>query len=255
METERSSRVAFSPMNVIAGASVLILFATIAWSSLARGEGRQQIFARAPVAADTTTILPIDRIASSTNATSSTPVGDAIASEFTSRFVALSQNGVTASTAGELATDILPSLGTKTHSASDIPTDPDTSLSRVLHYRDDMRTALAPLLNNTTPELDIYAQWIQTGDDSYLATLGSIAKDYDAAIANAEKVRVPADAVQYQIGVLDAMTQFAAALRALANNAKDPVASITLLRTYNAAEKQMFTAFNSLALYSAQKAQ
>jgi hypothetical protein len=124
-----------------------------------------------------------------------------------------------------------------------------------LHYRDDMRTALAPLLNNTTPELDIYAQWIQTGDDSYLARLGSIAKDYDAAIANAEKVRVPADAVQYQIGVLDAMTQFAAALRALANNAKDPVASITLLRTYNAAEKQMFTAFNSLALYSAQKAQ
>ncbi len=240
-------------MNVIAGISTLVLFGAIAWSSLARGTGSGPVFARGTDARATLVSSDPD-LSPSTAATSSTPVGDAVLSQFASRFIALSQSGVASDTAATTAADIVPTLTAKAYTENSIPFDTDTSLARVLHYRSDLRTALAPLLNNTTPELDIYAQWIQTGDDQYLARLRQVADDYDAARSAAEKVRVPVDAVTYQIGILNAMSQFSAALRALADNAKDPVASLTLLRTYNMAEQQMFTAFNTLATYSSQKA-
>lgn len=241
-------------MNVIAGASTLVLFGAIAYSSLARGAENQPVFARSVDASATPASVDVDLISRSP-ATSTTPMGDAVLAQFATRFAALSQSGVEASAAADTAADIVPTLSAKTYSRDSIPFDPDTSLQRVLSYRSDLRTALAPLLNNTTPELDIYAQWIQTGDDRYLAQLRQIADDYDRARDAAEKVRVPADGVGFQIGILDALSQFSAALRSLADNAKDPVASLTLLRTYNMAEQKMFTAFNALAVYSSQKAQ
>lgn len=256
MVSERLSRVAFSPMNAIAAVSALVLFGAIAWTSLERYSGTAPAFVR-------TATAPADGIpaegaslglGTSTDATSTTPLGDAVLGQFASRFVALSQNGLATDTAAITAADITPTVQAQTFAPANIPTDPDTSLAGVIRYRNDLRIALAPLLNNTSPELDIYARWIDTGDDQYLNQLRSIAHDYASALSAAQKVHTPTDGVQFQVGILNALSSFGAALGALADNAKDPIASVTLLRTYNMAEQQMFTAFNALALYSAQKA-
>lgn len=243
---------AFSPMNMIAGVSAVVLVAALAWSSLNRGAPETPIFAHPT---DTNAATDVGGFAqpSASGATSSTPLGDAVLSQFAARYQALSASGVASDTAATEAADISPSISTTTYAENSIPTETDTSLAAVIRYRNDLRQALSPLLANTTPELDIYAQWINTGDQQYLDELNAIADSYDAAIAQAKNVKTPIDAVHYQAGILNAMAQFSAALRALANNAKDPIASLTLLRTYNMAEQQMFTAFNSLGVYAAQK--
>jgi hypothetical protein len=195
------------------------------------------------------------KIGATSSATSSTPLGDAILAQFFSTYTNLSAQGTSPDEAAEVAADIVPRIASRTFSESSVLTRTDTSLTGVLQYRAELREALAPLLNNTSPELDMYARWIDTGDTTYLEKLGAIAQDYDAAILRVEKVRAPADAVQVHSGILNAMSSFATALRALAHNAQDPVASLTLLRTYNMAEQQMFTAFNTLGLYAAAKTQ
>lgn len=240
-------------MNAIAGVSAVALVGVLVWGTYHRSPSDTPVFSRP---ADTGTTLPESDLSFATDATatSSTPLGDAILDQFATRFIALSQNGLATTTAADTAADITPTVPVHQFADSDIPVDPDTSIQGVIRYRNDLRIALTPLLNNTSPELDIYARWIDTGDDQYLAKLASIASDYDAAIIAASKVKAPADGVHYQAGILNAMSQFSTALKALSANAKDPIASVTLLRTYNMAEQQMFTAFNSLALYSAQKA-
>lgn len=241
-------------MNVIAGVSALALMGALIWSAANRTPDSSSLFVRAASHPSLGAESAIDMAMASSSATSTTPLGDAILGQFATRFIALAQNGLATSTAADTAADIVPSIQTPQFNDSDIPKDSDTSLARVIQYRNDLRIALAPLLNNTTPELDIYAQWIDTGDDTYLKKIASIAGDYDAAVLAAQKVRTPADAVHYQVGILNAMAQFSMSLKALSANAKDPIASVTLLRTYNMAEQQMFTAFNALGIYAAQKA-
>ncbi|MEN9413558.1 MAG: hypothetical protein RLZZ342_645 [Candidatus Parcubacteria bacterium] len=251
--SERIHGVAFSPMNVIAGASFVVLCGALAWTALNREPETAPIFARALESAPTDTDF-LD-IGATSSATSSTPLGDAILAQFISNYTNLSAQGALPDQVAETAADIVPHIETRTFSESAILTRTDTSLAGILQYRAELREALTPLLNNTTPELDMYAQWIDTGDTTYLDKLSAIARDYDAAILRVEKVRAPADAVQVHAGILNAMSSFATALRALAHNAQDPVASLTLLRTYNMAEQQMFTAFNTLGLYAAAKTQ
>lgn len=239
-------------MNMIAGGSAIVLISAIAWTSLHRGAPETPVFARPT---DTKAATDVGGFAqpAANDSTSSTPLGDAILSQFAARYQALSASGVASDTAATEAADIAPTISTTTYAESDIPTESDTSLAAVIRYRNDLRQALAPLLAHTTPELDIYAQWINTGDQQYLDELDAIADSYDASIAQAKNVKTPIDAVHYQAGILNAMAQFSAALRALANNARDPIASLTLLRTYNMAENQMFTAFNSLGVYAQAK--
>lgn len=251
---ERPSRVVFSPMNVIAGVSALALMGALIWSTLHRSPSQTPIFARAAAGSDTTVLGDTAGLDELALATSSTPLGDAILDQFASRYIAISQSGVASTSAAQIAADIVPNMPLKEFAEADIPSDPDTSLQRVLQYRNDLRIALEPLLSDTTPELEIYARWIDTGDAQYLTRLSAIAANYDAAIAAAARIRTPRDAVHYQVGILNAMGHFSAALRALSTNAHDPIASVSLLRTYNMAEQEMFTAFNSLALYAAQKA-
>ncbi len=241
-------------MNAIAGASALALVGVLVFNTLYRGPGTEPVFARATPETGATPLSDAQELAFAEASTSSTPLGDAILDQFASRYTALAQSGVSATSAAQIAADIVPTMPQKEFTDADIPADADTSLQRVLQYRNDLRIALEPLLSDTTPELEIYARWIDTGDAQYLARLAAIAGNYDAAITAAARVRTPRDAVHYQVGILNAMAHFSAALHALATNAHDPVASVSLLRTYNMAEQQMFTAFNSLALYSAQKA-
>jgi hypothetical protein len=123
----------------------------------------------------------------------------------------------------------------------------------MLRYRDDLRTALAPLLKNTGSELEIYGKYIETSDPSYLEQLSAAAVNYRAAADNAAAVTVPNDAVNYHKDILNAMEEFAATLDQMAAHATDPLASAALLRTYNQAESDMYTSFNSLSLYYSQK--
>lgn len=240
-------------MNALAGVSFLVLCVALAWAALREEPSTAPVFARAYT--QSTMAQESAPLAGTTAATSTTPLGDAILGQFVTRYTTLAARGADADDLARTATDIVPRIPATSHDAALIPADPDTSLARVLAYRTALRDALAPLLNNTEPELDIYAQWIDTGDRKHLDRLDAIANDYEKAVAQAKVVRTPADAVHLQAGILDAMSEFSLALRALARNAEDPIASLTLLRTYNAAEQKMFTAFNALGIYAAQKTQ
>jgi len=242
-------------MGIVAILALCVLLGSIAWS-MTRTEDAVVIRPYAPSSATTLNSQnDTSAFASTTAATSSTPLGDAILANFTSRYTQLAQNGSSQSDAENTAADIQPTIQHQTYAEAGIKIDHNTSLARVLQYRADMRVALAPLLNNSTPELEIYANYINTGSDIYLSQMKSVAQNYQLAAQNAAQVVVPADAVHYQAGVLNAMEEFSAALTALANNSNDPIASIALLRTYNTAEENMLNSFNSLALYSAAKTQ
>lgn len=245
-------------MNAIAGIAVISLFGAIGWSvthpvtdTYTTPPAKEPSPSLAISTADEKNLVrPVED-----TATSTTPLGDAIAARFGMEYASLaSKKAINAASVTEAA-DIRPIISYTTYTDADILSDQDTSLSRVLTYRAELRVALEPLIQNTTPELDIYAQYVETRDPAYLSQLHAIAKNYRAAGNAAAHIRVPADAVHLHVGILNAMSSFAAALDALANNANDPVGSVALLRTYNTAENAMLTSFDSLGRYAAAKTQ
>ena len=173
-------------------------------------------------------------------------------------YATLAENGAYAPEAGErIAGDVAESLRAhvsyKTYAAGDVTTTSDTSYGRMLAYRGDMQVALGPLLKNTEYELNMFARYIDTGDAEYLARLERTVENYRAAVENAAQLTVPADAVVHHIRVLNALSEFAATLDGLKDNADDPFASVALLRTYNAAEQQVYLSFDALARYARNK--
>ena len=173
-------------------------------------------------------------------------------------YATLAEDGVYAPEAGErIAGDVAESLRAhvsyKTYAAGDVTTTSDVLYDRMLAYRGDMQIALGPLLKNTEYELNMFARYIDTGDAEYLARLERTAENYRAAAENAAQLTVPADAVVHHIRVLNALSEFAATLDGLKDNADDPFASVALLRTYNAAEQQVYLSFDALARYARNK--
>lgn len=136
-----------------------------------------------------------------------------------------------------------------TYRSSDIATDPDTSYARMLRYRSDLRDALAPLLKNTQPEYEIFAQYVQTNDTTYLDSLRTIAGNYRETQTNMARVSVPADAVLYHTAIMDSLGEFASTLDSMAEHADDPFAIVALLRTYNQAEEDVLISFDGLTKY------
>lgn len=185
-------------------------------------------------------------------------IGPMVAAQLAGRYAGIqdagsySQNTLD-SAAESIATNVRASISYKTYAAADIKIDADTSYARMLTYRADLREALAPLLDNSTPELELFARYMESGDASYLTQLDSAAKNYRAAIANTAAVTVPKDAVNYHRAVLNAMGQFASTIDALAAHGSDTLASAALLRTFNTSEQDMYIAFNALAAYYTQK--
>ena len=112
---------------------------------------------------------------------------------------------------------------------------------------------LAMKLKNTEYELNMFARYIDTGDVEYLARLERTVENYRAAAENAAQLTVPADAVVHHIRVLNALSEFAATLDGLKDNAGDPFASVALLRTYNTAEQNVYLSFDALARYARNK--
>ena len=137
--------------------------------------------------------------------------------------------------------------------SSEIKTDPDTSRERVLAYRGELQTALAPLLLNSESELGIFNRYVQTGDKHNLAILGEAAGRYRKTVSLLSALTVPEDALDYHLAVANSLLRFAVTLDALIKNADDPMATLALLRTYNSAEDGVYTSFSSLASYEKRK--
>jgi cytoskeletal protein RodZ len=250
----------FTSIIMTAVLAVLVLVGIIAWKVYTQQQAR-----RAELAASNT---------ASSTAPSGSQSGDTIdqilgnytiapqdqhMAQAVTNYLTDVQNGGDATTsARELATQIASSSGNivayTTYTTHNIQLDSDTSNTRALQYRADLRTSLAPLLNNTQSELDLYAQFLSTHDTMYLTQLSQAANNYRDAIALTLKVRTPKDAAAYQVGILNAMSRFAATLDALVAQAQDPFASAGTVHDFNASETAMYTAFNALATYYVQHA-
>lgn len=137
----------------------------------------------------------------------------------------------------------------RTYTIADLSIDADTSFARMQRYQADLRAALAPLSTNTTPEIGLFSQYVQTGDTSYLQQLLAVAQAYQDSATAGAKISVPKDALAVHLGALNAMSQFGAVLAALGNNSKDPITTMALLQSYNDAEQNMVNSFDALASY------
>lgn len=133
--------------------------------------------------------------------------------------------------------------------AEGISTDPDISVARMLKYRSDLGVLLKSIASSTQPEFEMFALYLDTHDPQYLDAMRASAKRYRAAAEASAKVVVPKDAIDVQMKLVNSFSLFASVLDSLADHADDPFASTALLKNYNAAESEVFTAFNSLARY------
>lgn len=259
--------VAISPMSVTAALSALALLVLIGWQSVDRfasvapgvaattlqgqvGDGAQPQDALASLASSTALL-----------ATSSDPVSAASSgalADILGAYAGLAQQGNYDSAAGTvIGNSIGASLNAPVPYAAftdaDIKTDAATSAARMLKYRSDLQVALQPLMKNKASELELFARYIATKDQSYLTQLGTAASNYFAAASSTAQVVVPGDAASVQLGMLNAMEQFGATLESLIAHASDPLASTMLLNNYNIAEQNMLASFNALAQYEKSK--
>lgn len=284
METGRAYKsgriyaIEFSPILITAALSVVVLLGVGAWqfdqamqqknaplsyvksSSLAPESGAAQDtnFDAQQQTADTAAAAGAGAAQSASSSDPISQIGTNVMNQLMSAYVGLRQAGVySTSTAEAAAIQIQPSLNASisypTFRPSDIKTDPDTSYARMLAYRGDLKASLAPLMKNTEPEYEIFAEYVNTGDASYLTKLESVAQDYRNAASSTAIVVVPIDAVSYHVAILNAMEDFAATLDAMVAHASDPFASAALLENYDRAESDMLTSFNALTTYEKQK--
>lgn len=198
---------------------------------------------------------------SGTNATSSNDIdrlAPNVVGQLATHYMVMQQEGTyTADAGAQVATAMAPSVKVDvpftTYSITDIKSSPDTSYASMMKYRSNLQISLAPLLKNSIPEITIFGMYTDTKDTKYLTQLNGIAQNYrDAANATA-KIVVPVDAAPYQLDILNAMQEFASTLNELTSHVDDPITTAALLRSYNQAEQDMLTSFNSLTTYYASK--
>lgn len=185
-------------------------------------------------------------------------IGPVVVAQLIGQYAGLVETGTYtpekgATAAGSIAPYVRAAISYKTYNAADIRTDVDTSYERMLRYRADLRDALAPLLQNTQQEFELYAKYVETSDPSYLDELSAAALNYRAAASNTASLVVPRDALNYHLDILNAMALFAATIEEMSDETADPFASAALLRSYNTAEQKMFVSFDSLSNYYGQK--
>jgi hypothetical protein len=140
-----------------------------------------------------------------------------------------------------------------THTLDELTIDPDISTTRILKYRSDMRVALSGLVDlEAEPEFSLFARFIQTNDPKWLAELSSAAERYREAEVNLMKVAVPDTAAYIHLRAANATGTYAQTLERLVRFAKDPLATMALLRTYNDSEREYLLAFDALAKFYAE---
>lgn len=265
-----ASGITFSPLTITAAFFVLILLAAIGWRATRTIEttntgafsgtgttyGAQNQNAYGASAGDTAIVGTAHATSSGPNDFSNVQ-GDVFGQLF-GTYVALKTSGAYteekgASVANTIAESTYAPISYPAVASSDIKTDADVSYKRMLAYRSDLQTALAPLLLNSESELGIFNRYVQTRDKHNLAVLGEVAGRYHKTVSLLSALTVPQDALDYHLGITNALLQFAVTLDAMIKNADDPMATLALLRTYNTAEESVYTSFNSLASYEKRK--
>ena len=280
MEKERAKRSVgcfayergFSPMFIAAAISVIAFLGVLGWRIENTGNNVSAVTQEIAPISTTIAIQPTVSVGDSVPSERTVISGDAALQNASTSSDAFSQLGAdvmnkllgayvglqgaglySTSTAQAAAQDALPLLHTNvpytTYTPSDVKTDHDTSYARMLSYRSDLRTSLAPLLKNTRPEFELFGSYVETKDTKYLVELEVAAKNYRDAADATSKVVVPADASPYHVAILNAMQEFAAVLDAMSTQAADPFTAVALLRTYDQAESDMLTSFNALTTY------
>lgn len=248
----------FAPIVITAAISVVALLAVVGWEVRRVVHEKQSVSSFVATYASEAT-SPEDMISFGTGeiATSTDVVsliGPAVLNQLLETYVGMQEEGsYTAEGAQKAAEDFAAALKAPVeylaYQTSDIRTDADTSYDRMLTYRSDLRESLAPLLQNTQPEYEVFALYVQTKDPVYLSQLQDIAKHYHDAQTATASVVVPRDAVPYHVAILNAMGKFAATLHSMSVHADDPFATVALLRSYNEAEADILTSFHALTSY------
>ncbi len=187
-------------------------------------------------------------------------IGDNLASALALEYTTLKANGTYSTTtaaaaARSLGASIKATVTFKTYAYTDIPTVSDTSYGAMLTYRAALQGTLKPLMTNTGPELDLLTKYEETHDPSYLTKLRQASGNYKLAAAGTAQIRVPSDAISVQIGILNAMQEFAATLDQMVASADDALTEATLINTYLQAQQHMISSFNSLYGYYKSKQQ
>ncbi len=177
-----------------------------------------------------------------------------VAAQLVGQYMGLVNSGAYSQEAGQkaaeqIAGNVKAAVTYKTYTSAELKTDSATSYERMLTYKDDLRTAFAPLLKNTEDEFEIYASYVESGDRVYLERLSAAAVNYRLAAEQTAQVIVPKDALRYHVAILNAMEEFAATLDALSTHADDPLTAVALLRTYSSAEQSVLFSFNDLGTY------
>lgn len=184
--------------------------------------------------------------------------GDSITTQLLGQYVALKQAGTYTPEAGaRIGKSVSESMRYaplfERYTKDSLTILEDASYEKTLEYRGNLREALAPLLQNTDAEFDIFARYIATGDETYLRSLGPIGERYKTAATLAGHVPTPKDAADTHVRMLNSLLQFASVLESITKWGSDPFASAVLLQTYNTAEREVFYAFDALATYYVQK--
>lgn len=248
----------FSPLPILAGLSVVMLVGAV-FFGMSRGShqeyrGDAQPAAVAHISSGSVdlSMLTNEGVATSDIAM----VGPSVVGVLAAQYQQLQDSGsytpeAANQAAQALAQDVSIPVAFKHYSVSDIKTSSDTSYSAMLQYRAKLKDALAPMTEVSDLEIAVFGKYEQSKDPKYLAELQDIIATYEKASHDAASLLVPQDAASYHLGILNAMGEFGATLQALADNADDPITTVTLLKSYNDAESTMISSFDTLAQYYA----
>jgi hypothetical protein len=241
-------------MRTTAIGAVVILVAVIVWSIFRTPTSSIEVNAGNQMQGGTTGT----QSTSSALIASTTPVGEQVMNQLVASYSALKNSGAySSSTAVAIATNIgntiQPSVTYKSATYTDIHTSNDTSYTKMLAYRTALQTALKPLLANTQSEVGLFSLYTQTQDSTYLQQLKDAADNYSLAASNTLAIAVPSDAATEDIGIINAMREFAATLHLMIAQAQDPIGSAATLRAYTQAQNDMVASFDAIGQYIARK--
>ncbi|MBP9668784.1 MAG: hypothetical protein KBE09_00655 [Candidatus Pacebacteria bacterium] len=168
---------------------------------------------------------------------------EAITERLISRYVALKQQDAYSEEKGvALAEDLTNSLNI------DIPFVPYTrgeltvtaaTPSERKQHEAQVRAMLAPLKAFAEPDIAIYARYVQNKDIAALAEVREHGLAYIKAGEGMMHINPPSDIVDDHLEAANALVYFGATLQKMAERAEDPIAALSLLRTYNQAEQYL----------------
>lgn len=185
-------------------------------------------------------------------------IPDAVAQVFADGYIGLVESGeYTPERGAQLGHAIGASIRAPSdftpHTLEDLKVDDNTSLERVLDYRADMRDALKGLITDASPELEIFALYVETKNPIRLQELEDAAERYWEASRAVLAVPVPQDAADMHVRIVNALGAYGGIVNQFIRSAESPFTTLAVLKTYNEAEREMLYAFDALASYYVRK--